>query len=137
MKLVFYDGSLNLFFLKVDCIRAYLKKWCKPQEDIDIVKILNAGFGISEVLKQYEELNNRYKNLIAITNSPELLNCVEHKNDIYLMLLDDDPYGLTFKPIQECCDREIRDSLNIQKLYLSGVFGNVYIPERNKKHLFN
>lgn len=134
MKLIFLDAPMNDYYLHelglLDIARDYANnnKWkCDGQP-----YLIDAGMGISNVLIHFEVVFNGKDNPLIITNSTELLNCVEHKNDIYFALIDELFRNITIKPIQECCDRKIRDDMNIQKLYLSGVFGNVYIPERMK-----
>ena len=95
-------------------------------------RVIDTGFGISRVLRAFEDCVNTFDNSIILTNSTDLLNYVEHKDDIYLVLVDD--YNNFIKPLQECCDKELRDCHDIRKLYLSGAFGEVY-QLTNKKEV--
>ena len=135
MKLVFYDGIVNdrpkyhqellnvveKYFYNLGC-----ENYCH--------RVIDAGFGISRVLRAFEDCVNTFDNSIILTNSTDLLNYVEHKNDIYLVLVDD-YNNFIIKPLQECCDKELRDCHDIRKLYLSGVFSEVYQLTNKKEGL--
>lgn len=130
MKLVFYDGPIDYYTLSYSGIRKI------PELNSLNSNTLDGKVGISPLLQMFEIIYKKEKEQgaeqLIITNSVELLNYVNFRN-IYLMTDNpegDAPFGnnsaFIIKPLQECCDKELRDCHDIRKLYLSGVFGKVY-----------
>ncbi len=126
MKLAFYDGIINDQTKYFDELLNTVEKYF---DDLGCEnyyhRIIDAGFGISRVLRAFEECVNDFENSIILTNSTDLLNLIKPTDNIYLVLVDD-YNNFTVKPLQDCCDKEIRDCHDIRKLYLSGAFGEVY-----------
>ena len=122
VKLVFYDGIVNdqpkYFHELLDTVEKYFDTLgCGNYYH----RVIDAGFGISRVLRSFEECVNDFENSVILTNSTELLNLIEHKSDIYLVLVDE-YNNFIIKTIQEYCDKELIDCHDIRKLYLSGAF---------------
>ena len=149
MKLVFYDGEVSEYW---NIYNSYIYDPDRYPEfkDFGGITIIDAGSGVSWVLEHFErciekDKDNKCGEQLIITNSTDLLNYVNFK-DIYLMIdSEDDPnplslyndYGrklnLFIHPLQECCDKELRDCHDIRKLYLSGAFEGVYQPMPKKE----
>lgn len=134
MKLVFYDGTLDRgswwFF----------SDWSQKEFHTLNQKYINAGEGISSCLKQFKHYSIE-KDAVIQTNLTDLLNFANY-NDIYLMTQtgrcsdsEYDGFNYIIKPLQECCDKELRDCHDIRKLYLSGVFSEVYQLTNKKEGL--
>lgn len=141
--LLFVDGPMNDYntleqrFKANGYLTEYMKQHYKDKEifikDCD-VNIISANRGISHSLEMYEYSYNSDRNFLIITNEITLLNYVPYdENKKHFPIEVYHNQFKKFMPLAEMSPKELRPVHNLTKMYLNGIFGNVYIPEKGTK----